>query len=231
MGTGRVGIAARNVAHLTVSGRGDSPAAAVDVAHHPDPEKCRVHQRRDDIVALVRERAYEYRDQEFRLSSGEMSHDYIDAKRAVASFDGSQIVTHAIVSLIEDLGLEWEAVGGLTLGADPIAIPVRDMARKLWFSVRKEAKSHGKQKLVEGAELTSGMRVVVVDDVVTTGKSILQALDALDAIGVEVVLAVTLVDRGDTARPRIEARGIRYEPLATYADLGFQPVGSGLIHA
>ena len=96
---------------------------------------------------------------------------------------------------------------------------------KGWFSVRKERKEHGKQHLVEGSPLPPGSRVLLVDDVVTTGKSTLQALDAIESLdGVEVVLAVSIVDRGDQAASALSARGVRYRPLLTYRDLGIDPV-------
>ncbi|MDQ4130599.1 MAG: orotate phosphoribosyltransferase, partial [Actinomycetota bacterium] len=84
---------------------------------------------------------------------------------------------------------------------------------------------HGDPKLVEGAELSPGVRVLVVDDVTTTGSSILKALEAVRGAGAEVVAAITVVDRGEAARAKIAASGVPYEPLLTYQDLEIEPVG------
>jgi len=110
------------------------------------------------------------------------------------------------------------------MGADAIAHAVAVLTDKRWFSVRKEPKRHGKQKLIEGAELVAGERVLVVDDVVTTGKSISQAIDAIEKEGALVVLAISLVDRGEPSQGHLAAREIPYEPLLTSKDLGIEAV-------
>lgn len=186
---------------------------------------------RSALIDLLRERGHERRDEPFRLSSGESSYDYVDGKKALASGDALKLASEAVAALADELGVDFEAVGGLTMGADPLAHGVAVLSGKRWFSVRKDAKDHGKRRLIEGTELEPGTAVVLVDDVVTTGASIVQALDAVRDAGAEVVLAVTLLDRGDVARGRLEERGVRYEPLATYQDLGIEPVGRGPVHA
>jgi orotate phosphoribosyltransferase len=178
---------------------------------------------RDAVVALVARWGYDRRAEPFELSSAGKSRDYIDGKRAIAKGNRLHLVGQAIVAVAENAGVTFSAVGGLTMGADPIAIAVSMVCDVNWFSVRKEAKRHGKQKRIEGAELRPGTRVLLVDDVATTGRSMLDALDALDDLQVEVVLAVPMIDRGDVARGRIEGRGIKYEPVITYRDLGIEP--------
>jgi orotate phosphoribosyltransferase len=187
----------------------------------------------DEVLELVRSRGYDHRDAPFRLSSGELSNDYVDGKRAIANGAALRLVAEAIVEVAADEGVDFEAVGGLTMGGDPLAHAVAMVTGKAWFSVRKKTKEHGTQRLIEGyaLELNPGTRVLVVDDVVTTGGSIEQALDAVDAVDAEVVLAVTLVDRGEQAAERMRRRGVRYRPLATYKELGIPPVGSGREHA
>ena len=122
-------------------------------------------------------------------------------------------------------GAAYEAAGGLTMGADPLAHAVAMVSDSSWFSVRKEAKSHGRRHLVEGAPLGPGTAVLLLEDVVTTGASILQALDAVEDTGAHVVLAATLLDRGDQAARRLAERAVAYRPLATYRDLEIAPIG------
>lgn len=177
------------------------------------------------VVALIHEYGHQERAEPFTLSSGEVSYHYIDGKRAIATGAGLKVVSEAVLELARDLGIEFEAAGGLTMGADPLAHGIAVVSGKAWFSVRKQAKKHGKQKLIEGAELKPGTPVLVVDDVVTTGASIKQAIDAIHDEGAIVALAVALVDRADVARELLSASGVRYHPLATYRDLGIPRVG------
>lgn len=190
-------------------------------------EQATLSDLQDTIVDHVSRWGYERREQPFELSSGSLSHDYIDGKRAVASNLRLHDVGRAVLALASDQGVEFDAVGGLTMGSDPIAIAVALAAmpeEKFWFSVRKDQKPHGKQLKIEGTTLHPGMRVLLVDDVVTTGRSILMALDAIQETGAEVVLAVALVDRGQMTTRDLRSRGIPYRPLLTYEHLGIEPV-------
>jgi orotate phosphoribosyltransferase len=189
----------------------------------PEPRRRGSPELRKDVVDLLRRFGLEKRTQPFRLSSGQMSHDYIDGKRALADGKRLRVVTEAVLDVTRDHGAEFDAVGGLTMGADALAHAVSVLTGCKWFSVRKEAKEHGKQSLIEG-ELDEGMRVLLVDDVVTTGGSILQALDAVTEAGARVVLAVSVCDRGPDAGPLIASHGIPYEPLISFQDLGIEPV-------
>ncbi|MEX2588451.1 MAG: orotate phosphoribosyltransferase [Actinomycetota bacterium] len=169
---------------------------------------------------------HEWREEPFQLANAGLSHDYIDGKRAIAKGSRYQLVAEAIVAMAAERGVEFDAVGGMTMGADPIAVAVAVRTDAWWFSVRKEAKKHGKLKRIEGAELTEDTRVLLVDDVITTGGSTLSALDAVEEAGASVVLVTTLVDRSDMAGKALEARGVNYEPLLTYSSLGIEPVAS-----
>lgn len=173
---------------------------------------------------MVAQFGHERRDEPFKLSSAGWSHDYIDTKRAIARGSRLEVVGAAIAELAKNCDVEFDAVGGMTMGADPIALAVAIATDTQWFSVRKEPKKHGKQKRIEGAELAKGARVVLVEDVATSGKSILDALAVLEDAGVKVVMATPLVDRGELTRPFFEAKGIPYEPLLNYSDLGIDPV-------
>jgi len=187
--------------------------------------------RRDDVIAIVRERGLSRSDEPFTLASGEVSHDFIDGKLAFARGEDLETACRALLDGVAELGIEFDAVGGLTMGADPFAHVIALLGRKDWFVVRKERKERGTNKLVEGAVLEPGARVLLVDDVVTTGGSIRRAFDAIQNQGAEVVAAATLVDRGDVARRFFEERGVPYLALVTYRDLGIAPVGGGFIHA
>ncbi len=182
-------------------------------------------------MQLVKDKALVSRpDEPFRLASGEMSTDYIDAKKAMAIGADLRVVAQAV---IEAAGVDFDAVGGMTMGADPIAhaVALEYSATNpgvAWFAVRKQPKKHGRQKMIEGVELVAGMRVLLVDDIVTTGGSILDALRHVQEAepGVEVVCAVTIVDRGEHATRQFESLGVPYRPVATYQDLGIRPVGA-----
>ena len=174
-----------------------------------------------ELAGIVRQYGWERRGEAFELSSGGMSFDYIDGKRALA--DGMHLAM-AARAVIETVGEPFDAVGGMTMGADHLSHAVAVLSGTRWFSVRKEPKTHGTRSQLEGAVLSEGDRIVLVDDAVTTGRSILLALAAITGIGVEVVCAVPLVDRGDTAGPAFAERGIRWSPLLTYVDLGIDPV-------
>ncbi|MDQ4131294.1 MAG: orotate phosphoribosyltransferase [Actinomycetota bacterium] len=186
---------------------------------------------RDELIDLVRRKGLITRDvADFRLSSGEWSRDYIDGKRALSDGADLALACDAVIACAAELGVEFDAVGGLTMGADPIAHGVALISGVPWFSVRQEPKRHGDPKLVEGAALSPGVRVLVVDDVTTTGSSILRALEAVRGEGAEVVAAIALVDRGEATRVKLVAAGVPYQPLLTYHDLEIEPVG-GVAHA
>ncbi|MDP9093945.1 MAG: orotate phosphoribosyltransferase [Actinomycetota bacterium] len=181
---------------------------------------------RDRVVAIVKQYGLEYREEPFRLASGELSHDYMDGKKALAQGEHLRVACEAILELADDAGIEFDAVGGLTLGADAYATGIALLANKRWFVVRKQAKDHGKGRRIEGARLAPGTRVLLVDDVVSTGGSILEALAAVQETGADIALAVTLVDRGDEAQDKFRELGIAYRPLITYRELGIKPVGT-----
>ncbi|MGH9276747.1 MAG: orotate phosphoribosyltransferase [Acidimicrobiales bacterium] len=184
-----------------------------------------VNSHADAVVRLLRERGYVRRDEPFQLSSGEWSHDYVDGKRALAGGADLRLAAEAIVELVAAEGVAYDAVGGLTMGADPLAHAVAVVSGASWFSVRKEAKDHGRGRRIEGAVLGPGTTVVLLEDVVTTGASILRALDAVEETGARVVLATTLLDRGEQARDRFAARSVPYRPLSTFRDLHIAPIG------
>jgi orotate phosphoribosyltransferase len=177
------------------------------------------------LVAIVKAHGLERRAEPFTLTSGEISHDYMDGKKALARGDHLRQACQAIIALAAAEGAEFDAVGGMTLGADSFSHGIAVLTGKPWFVVRKQAKEHGTSQRIEGAALEAGTRVLLIDDVATTGGSILAALDAVQAAGATVTLAVTLVDRGEQTAPKFAAQGVAYRPLLTYRDLGIEPVG------
>ena len=174
---------------------------------------------RGQLAELVRARGYERRDEPFRLTSGGLSHDYVDGKHAVARGDALRLVCQAVIDVVGD---DFDAAGGPTMGADAMAHGVALLSGSGWFSVRKEPKGHGRHSWVEGTRLSEGDRVVFVEDVVSTGASLLRAIDRVLELGVSVVAAVTLLDRSPAAQRLFAERGLRYLPLLTSADIGIE---------
>jgi orotate phosphoribosyltransferase len=169
---------------------------------------------------------YSVRTGTFTLKSGRTSSWFIDAKQSVCRPDGILLVADAMLAALPD---DVTAVGGLTMGADPVAFGVAAVAatrgRALRsFSVRKEAKDHGGGGRIAGA-LEPGDRVAITEDVVTRGTSLMEAADAVRAVGATPVLVVPVVDRGGTCAARCAAEGIPYRPLVTAPDLGFDYEG------
>lgn len=159
----------------------------------------------------------------FTLASGRTSSYYIDGR--LTSFDpkGAALIAEAVLKEIE--GLPVDAVGGMDMGATPIvgAIACRSyLAGKPMptFVVRKEVKAHGTQKKIEGPIPQAPCKVVIIDDVVTSGDSIIKAIDAAQEAGCEILLALSVLDRGAGATETLAARGIKYRPLVTLPDLG-----------
>jgi orotate phosphoribosyltransferase len=110
------------------------------------------------------------------------------------------------------------------MGADPLAHGVAMVTGKAWFSVRKEQKQRGREQWVEGTRLAAGTRVLLVDDVISTGGSTEKAYERVTAVGAVVTGVIPMVDRGDIAAKRFAARGVPFVALITYSDLGIEPV-------
>jgi orotate phosphoribosyltransferase len=161
-----------------------------------------------------------------RLASGEMSRDFVDAKLAVDDPEDLETVGAAMAAAAHDRGIEFDAVGGLVLGAVPFTFAVALAARCRWFLIRKEPKGRGTNRWAEGARIGPDTRVMLVDDVITTGGSIELAYERVQMAGAEVVFATALVDRGDRAAAFFLAAGVPYQPMLTYRDLGIEPVGA-----
>ncbi|OMB91574.1 orotate phosphoribosyltransferase [Mycobacterium colombiense] len=153
------------------------------------------------------------------LSSGKEADYYVDLRRATLHHRASALIG----ALMRELTSDWDydVVGGLTLGADQVATAVMHASGRPIdaFVVRKSAKTHGLQRLIEGSEV-SGKRVLVVEDTSTTGNSALTAVRAVQEAGGEVVGVATVVDRATGAAEAIEAQGLPYRSVLGLADLG-----------
>ncbi|MFL0577759.1 orotate phosphoribosyltransferase [Dietzia sp. 179-F 9C3 NHS] len=155
------------------------------------------------------------------LSSGREANYYVDLRRATLHHEAAPLIGR----LLRELTADWEfdAVGGLTLGADPVATAIMHAPGRPIdaFVVRKEAKKHGMQRRIEGPDIV-GRRVLVVEDTTTTGNSPLTAVTALREAGAEVVGVATVVDRATGADDVIRAEGVEYRALLGLSDLGLE---------
>jgi len=158
----------------------------------------------------------------FILSSGKESNFYLDGRIITMTPEGVYLVASIILEWIK--GADIQALGGPTLGADPIVGAVAALSHIQQiplkaFIVRKQAKEHGTQRQIEGPALKPGERVVIVDDVATTGKSLVEAKAALDKIGVIVDRAIVIVDRNDGAKENLEATGCKLQAIFNIKEL------------
>jgi orotate phosphoribosyltransferase len=159
----------------------------------------------------------------FVLASGQPSSLYIDARLTTMSPEGLALIGPLALVRLQQLGWNVDSVGGLTLGADPIAYAIAyasaSTPRPLRaFTVRKEAKSHGTGKLVEGP-FSAGDRVAIIEDVITTGSSARRAADAVRAAGGDVRGVLALVDRGEGGREALQEAGYEVSALAHAGDI------------
>ena len=173
---------------------------------------------RDELLRAIRDKAVLHGD--FVLSSGQRAAWYIDLRRVLLSGQSAPLAGRVMLAVTADL--EYDAVGGLTLGADPVATAMMHAAAAGGrildaFVVRKEGKAHGLQRRIEGPEV-AGRRVLAVEDTSTTGGSVLTAVDALQEAGAEVVGGAVIVERG--ARGRVTERGLPFRAAYDMGDLG-----------
>ncbi|MBV9661813.1 MAG: orotate phosphoribosyltransferase [Acidimicrobiales bacterium] len=173
------------------------------------------------LSRMVQAHGYERRDEPFQLTSGRWSHDYVDAKHAIATGAALREASQAVIDVVAQ---PFDSVGGPTMGADALAHGVALLSGSTWFSVRKEPKGHGRHSWIEGARLVSGDRVVMVEDVVSTGGSLLQAAERIKDLGIEIVAATALLDRSPAVSERFAQVGIPWLPLLTWADLEIEPL-------
>lgn len=172
---------------------------------------------RERLRDLLLERSVRRGD--FVLASGARSSYYVDCRVTSMSAEGQALIGELALELLVESGLQPEVVGGLTMGADPVSYAI---AHASWragrpidaFSVRKQAKEHGTGRRIEG-NFAAGRRALVIEDVITSGGSALQACDAVEAEGGTIIGVLALIDREAGGREKIEARG--YPVVALYS--------------
>jgi orotate phosphoribosyltransferase len=199
-----------------ISFEGDEkPAPAVQTVH---PVRSPTVSDRAELLKAIKAKAVVHGD--FVLSSGQRADWYVDLRRILLNGRLAPLAGRVMLDLTWDLG--YEAVGGLTMGADPVATAIMHAAASRGtpvdaFVVRKKEKEHGTQRRIEGPDV-AGRRVLAVEDTSTTGASPLAAVDALREAGAEVVGVAVLVDRG--AKDHIAARGLPFRAAYDLSDLG-----------
>lgn len=173
---------------------------------------------REELLAGIKAKGIVHGD--FELSSGGHATSYVDLRRVTLDGRLAPLVGRVLLSATADLS--YDAVGGLTLGADPVAAAMLHAAANQGtpvdaFVVRKAEKAHGLQRLIEGPDV-AGRRVLALEDTSTTGNSVLTAVDALQGAGAEVVGVAVIIDRG--ARAKVAERGLPYVAVYELDELG-----------
>ncbi len=164
---------------------------------------------------------------EFTLASGKKANYYLDCRRITLHPQGANLIAEGMLDVIQSLGELPDAVGGMAIGADPITASIVTIAgqRKLplrGFMVRKEPKGHGMGKQVEGP-VEPGQRVVIVEDVITSGGSALKAVEAAQAFGLKVERVIGIIDRLAGGAEAFQAVGLELITLTTIRDFGLEP--------
>ena len=178
-----------------------------------------VEKLHEDLLNFLKEKAIIHG--EMTLASGRKASFYIDGKQVTLDPQGIFLTAKVILGMLH--GTNADAIGGPTLGADPIAAAVSLLSSQSGhplkaFIVRKQSKEHGTQKMIEGPALQAGDRVVMVEDVVTTGGSVLKAIQEVEKLNAKVIKVVCLVDRNEGAAQTLGA--YNYTPIFTLQDLG-----------
>lgn len=181
---------------------------------------------REALIALIRHKALKFGN--FTLASGKKGTYYLDGKQVTLDPNGARLVAEGILDLLDPDAMP-DAIGGMSIGADPITAAVVTMSALrgtpiAGFMVRKEPKGHGTHQFIEGP-VRPGQRVVIVEDVVTTGGSSLAAIERAEAFGLKVDRVIAIVDRMEGGAEAFAKRGLPFSSLLSIRDFGIQPPG------
>ena len=174
---------------------------------------------------LILEKSLKFGD--FTLASGKKATYYLDCRQITLDSVGAKLIGEGILELLQHDCALPQAVGGMSIGADPITAAVITVAAYQniplkGFMVRKQSKGHGTNQFVEGP-IAAGDRVVIVEDVVTTGASSLKAIEKVEALGVTVEGVIAIIDRLEGGREQFESKGYTFHALFTVQDFGVAP--------
>lgn len=179
---------------------------------------------RERLIELIKTRSYQYSENpSFQLSSGGYSNFYFNLKKTTFSPEGQYLIGKILFEKIKELSLEADAIGGLTMGADPIALAVARYSFDYGvpieaFTIRKEPKGHGTMLQIEG-NIKKSDRVIIIDDVITTGASTIKAIKAAREFGFDIQSVIVLLDRCEqNGRQNIEALGCKVHSILTVND-------------
>jgi orotate phosphoribosyltransferase len=177
------------------------------------------------LLALIREKALKFGN--FTLASGKQARYYLDGKQVTLDAQGAKLIAEGLLDLLQADGPLPQAVGGMSIGADPITAAVITMAAVrglplLGFMVRKESKGHGTNRYLEGP-VQPGMEAVIVEDVVTTGGSSLTAIERCEQFGLKITGVLAIIDRMEGGAQAFAQRGYRFRSLLDIRDFGIEP--------
>jgi len=179
-------------------------------------------EKKQRLLEILAEKSFMYSEEPtFRLASGKMSSFYVNCKKTAYHPEGINLIGEAVCDLIEKYSPD--AIGGLTLGADPIAVATAGESFRRGrpvkaFVVRKQTKEHGTKVPIEG-DMHPGEKVVIIEDVITTGGSAITAVKSAREFGLDIVCVIALVDRGEGGKEAIESESIPVESLFTKEDI------------
>jgi orotate phosphoribosyltransferase len=171
---------------------------------------------RERLLKIIKEQAF-FREK-IVLSSGKESDYYIDARRITLTSEGAFLCAKLILDHL--VGDSFDAIGGPTLGADPLIGAINVLRYQAGqpiktFIIRKAPKAHGKQQQIEGPLIPDGGRVILIDDVATTGKAFVESIQVLENLGIKATKAICIVDRGEGAQEAVAARRCKMVSLFT----------------
>lgn len=179
---------------------------------------------REDLVDVLRDTAIKPQPEPVELKSGTFTDIFIDGKEGLSYAPFLDLACMAIVDTLSEAGIDYNFIGGMEMGANQFSFCCGTLAQVGYFVVRKSGPFNYKTHRIEYATLDSDSVVVVVEDVVSTASSVFEAMRCIDDTGARIAAVTTVVDRADIAAPRFAELDIPYFSLATYSDLGIEPL-------